>query len=127
MKIKTTELTGPALDWAVAQCKGETFSPLASSRHYFAPSKLWAQGGPIIEKEGIEINKGGPLCLPSESGPDDSCSTVWVATIDLDEGDEMVERARGRTPLEASMRCYVLSMLGEYVDVPDALAPELAA
>ena len=40
--MKTAELTGAALDWAV---------PLAM----FEPSTDWAQGGPIIERERISV------------------------------------------------------------------------
>lgn len=57
--MKTNELIGPALDWAVAKCENETqivqFSSLASSKHYYAPSRKWAQGGPIIEQETIGL------------------------------------------------------------------------
>lgn len=56
MKIKTSELTGAALDWAVAKCEGNTITfaddglPSGQWEMY---SSNWAQGGPIIEREGI--------------------------------------------------------------------------
>lgn len=31
MKIKTSELTGPALDWAVAKCEGIRREPISGS------------------------------------------------------------------------------------------------
>jgi hypothetical protein len=43
MLEKTSELTGRALDWAVAQC--ERFV-----EDVFEPSEHWGDGGPIIER-----------------------------------------------------------------------------
>ncbi len=125
MKIRTSELIGPALDWAVAKCEGDTecvqFSPLASSKHYFAPSKKWSQGGPIIEREGIPIRKHS--------------SGTWYAHMNLGDGEraqwhkhewvtskvQKQVRFDGPTPLIAAMRCYVASKLGDEVDVPEEL------
>jgi hypothetical protein len=49
--MKTSELTGHALDWAAAECAG-----LSHRLHGHIPySTDWAQGGPIIEREGIDL------------------------------------------------------------------------
>jgi len=51
MKLKTNELTGVALDWAVAKCEGVPVeSPDFNLRFISAwcYSTDWAQGGPII-------------------------------------------------------------------------------
>ena len=109
MRVKTSELTGAALDWAVAKCEG--------TEHLFAGHEVgrlhystdWAQGGPIIEWEMIELTRG------TEN------SNGWTATIDLYEGDAMRESCTGPTPLIAAMRCYVASKLGEECDIPDEL------
>lgn len=113
MKIKTAKLTGAALDWAVAKCEGEalvdgclfTKDPDAEQILY-TPSTDWAQGGPIIEREGISV-----IRLHHD----------WEATLDLDEGDAMIEVRTGPTPLIAAMRCYVASRLGDEVGIPDEL------
>ena len=59
MKTKTADLTGPALDWAVASIEGfvQADDP-AWERGYepFAFCTDWSQGGPIIEREGIAID-----------------------------------------------------------------------
>ena len=50
MKVKTNELTGAALDWAVNQieeCCDDPHTPFFSTN--------WSQGGPIIEREKIGI------------------------------------------------------------------------
>jgi hypothetical protein len=70
----------------------------------YSPSTNWAQGGPIIEREG--------LCLWSE-GYD------WEAKIQIGSGEWLTEWAE--TPLVAAMRCYVASKLGDEVDIPEEL------
>ena len=56
--MKTSDLIGPALDWAVAKCEGffggnPPISFTDSNDDFYRPSIDWAQGGPIIEREGI--------------------------------------------------------------------------
>jgi hypothetical protein len=111
MKIKTSELTGTALDWAVAKCGGGGNFPASFKQaHENGMSNYstnWAQGGLIIEREGIDI------CTSTRGG--------WIATLLIDcENDEVV-RGEGETCLIAAMRCYVASELGFKVDVPDEL------
>jgi len=109
MNMKTSELTGAALDWAVAKCEGITIPTDAIIRQVegairsYSPSTDWAQGGPIIERENISVIH------------DECAEEHWVAqTINDIYGD-------GPTPLIAAMRCYVASKLGDEVDVPDEL------
>lgn len=159
MKIKTNELIGPALDWAVAKCEG--YNPgvitveemvqeqLEAERqhanradvleylntvfraactpklcnvdpdgfkavyvvHYggrswpLAFSTDWAQGGPILDRELIDVYTQYPC-----SGP-----VVWYG------------RHKGRikgvgpTALIAAMRCFVSYKLGDAVEVPEEL------
>ena len=111
--MKTNELTGAALDWAVAKCeKPEWLGNQAEVyvlKAGFHPSTDWAQGGPIIEREEIELTRGS------------LDSNEWVATIDLFEGDVMRESQNGETPLIAAMRCYVASKLGDEVELPEGV------
>lgn len=107
MKVKTSELQGAALDWAVAKCEGrDQFFSLNQPTHkehcfsLMAYSTDWAQGGPIIERERIATWGDNPY-WEAEIGQ------VW---------------AKGPTPLIAAMRCYVASKLGDEVEVPDELA-----
>lgn len=48
MKIKTSELIGPVLDWAVSVAEMDTEDGLLPPAY----STDWSQGGPIIEREG---------------------------------------------------------------------------
>lgn len=125
MKIKTSELTGPALDWAVATAEG-ALRPLGNvvvegKRLWievacnpfdrenwdveYTPSTDWAQGGPIIEREGIELKRG--LVTPF----------VWAAFAFRSPRAHCC----GPTPLIAAMRCFVTFKLGVEVDVPKEL------
>ena len=113
--MKTSELTGAALDWAVAKCVGGNirtengvFLNQGDGYEYFTPSTNWSQAGPIIEREKMAIM----LC---ESDGD------WLADL---SGTDKVFTASGPTPLIAAMRCYVVSKLGDEVEVPKELIPE---
>ena len=109
--MKTSELTKAALDWAVSKCAGVTWMAFPGylyqhgEGHY---STDWAQGGPIIEREGIDI------CTSTRGG--------WIATLLVDCEDNKVVRGEGETCLIAAMRCYVASKLGDEVEVPDEMA-----
>lgn len=106
--MKTSELTGHALDWAVAKCVDNAFADFVLAGYAFHPSTNWAQGGPIIEREGMDLNPHG---IDSSNG-----RTHWRAAIQwLDESDF---EAIGPTPLIAAMRCYVASKLGDEVEIP---------
>lgn len=123
--MKTSELIGPALDWAVAKCEGATdfrFDTVATywvtldgkdralSKGWaqsFTPSTDWAQGGPIIERERV--------CIDIDS------SGVWLAWNKQNYEDEPRYMVSGPTPLIAAMRCYVASKLGDDIDVPKEL------
>lgn len=98
--MKTSELTGAALDWAVAKCE---YFPVRDGFDDNCPeySTDWAQGGPILERECIDLQYQG--------GETD----VWAA--DIFNADSMIY---GDTPLIAAMRCYVVSKLGDEVEIP---------
>lgn len=103
--MKTSELTGAALDWAVAIA----FNP-APEWGKWNPSTNWAQGGPIIERERMDIK-----CWDFHSMP-------WKASMWWDDENTAAEiQAFGPTPLIAAMRCYVASKLGDEVEIPDEL------
>jgi hypothetical protein len=124
MKIKTSELTRAALNWAVAKCEewpmgiwyDEDELPMMRDDEVmeWKPSSDWAQGGPIIERMGIGIWKHW-------SSEDGSPLVIWYA----EERDGEHEQS-GDTPLNAAMRCYVASKLGDEVEIPDELS-EMAA
>jgi hypothetical protein len=93
--MKVSELSGMQLDWAVFEAEHGTQTYEFTDA--YRPSSNWAQGGPIIEREGIAIYLYG--------------NSEWNAHIG---GKESV----GLTPLIAAMRCYVASKLGDEIDLP---------
>lgn len=107
--MKTAELTGAALDWAVTKCEGFDHEVTSSEWGMWGWATDWAQGGPIIEREGVDI------CTSTRGG--------WIATLLVDCEDSEVVRGEGETALVAAMRCYVASKLGDEVDVPKELQP----
>jgi hypothetical protein len=111
--MKTSELTGAQLDWAVAKCEGlDPFirggNIYSGAMRWTSPSTDWAQGGPIIEREGISTAYG---LITKGSG-------LWSATNDVWGDNWMIS---GPTPLIAAMRCFVASKLGDGVDIPKEL------
>lgn len=117
--IKTAEAEGPVLDWLAAKCEDfrDDFAIIRvwnnrvtkiipgdyeTSEVYicYSPSANWAQGGPIVEREKITVS--------------DSLD-FWAA------GYNGTLRYFGPTPLIAAMRCFVMSKLGEVVEVPEEL------
>ena len=108
MKIKTHDLSGPALNWAVAKCG---FIPgTAASMFEVRPYATdWSQGGPIIERERI----GLWAYQWDEEGNE---NPGWYAE---DEGGDHVRT--GPTPLIAAMRCFVASKMGDEIEIPDEL------
>lgn len=122
--MKTDDLFGVALDWAVARAgggKGNVRAFLAGYYDYsmYRYSSDWAQGGPIIEQEGIEL-----LCnlTAQEAGRFITGTTAdWRAAV---RPIHRNARSFGPTPLIAAMRCYVRSKLGDEVDIPrEIIAP----
>ena len=107
MKIKTVDLTGAALDWAVARCERHwTFEPDGLDSY----SSDWALAGPIIERECIQLEY--------------RVAVQWIAT--RVEGSSVCEvsvpyNQKGRPQLIAAMRCYVMSQLGDEVEIPEEL------
>lgn len=133
VEVKTCDLEGAALDWAVAMAEGEevivhgigqyrydvrggihcckygcTFGPRSITEEVerYEPSDSWAQGGPLIEKHKLDI--GAPM--ENVTGP-------WNANTEW--GHPM--GTPGPTPLVAACRAIVRAKLGETINVPAEL------
>jgi hypothetical protein len=116
--MKTNDLIGPALDWAVAKAENfpvvivgtNKFRIWKGTKVPFDPSTNWGDGGPIIDRE---------LCSLVRCQTNDE-PEYWEAVAGH-EYDHNSVRGYGPTPLIAAMRCFVASKLGEEVDVPKEL------
>lgn len=115
--VQVKDATGAVLDYMVAKCQG--FESLDSDMwlvrdgisdmplHAYTPSSDWSQGGPIITHKqiGLDQFKGQP-CRAYKRTPARHEHAMFAP-----EGH----------PLIAAMRCYVSSVLGDEVEVPDEL------
>lgn len=123
VEIKTVELNGAALDWAVTKAEvypgempaadilwGKYCSP-------YSPSTDWSYGGPLIDTHKIWLS---PPCF--DPYPDEPYG--WDAEIYDDEGRKVIGHSIGcQTALIAVCRAIVLAKLGETVSVPMELLP----
>ena len=127
MKIRTKDLIGPALDWAVAKAEDnedcrdpyvtrtrdgmETYVKVTTFSGYetdWEPSVDWSQAGPIIEREKITL----------DYDYDGQGLSLWTARKCAFDGT-LLWAESGDSPLIAAMRCFVASRLGDEVDIPE--------
>lgn len=138
--MKVSDLQGAALDAAVARAEGlktvieswMTNPPkpaacwllLPDGRPNFmagpySPSVNWFQGGPILERERITI-----VASSVNGEPVEWSASVGAYTHYIDEQlpfgayYDGEPRGHGPTPLVAAMRAFVVSRLGDEVDLP---------
>lgn len=122
MKIKTSELLGDPLDFAVAKaigapisrrsggmiCDGEVVLMAPCGQKVWSPSTDWSQAGPLIEKFHMDF-----CCEHPE--------TIGAALCD-ENGMYIDNRMMfGKTHLIASCRAIVSAKLGDEVEVPEEL------
>lgn len=112
IEVKVAELSGPALDWAVAQAEGHPVSILGGElldsypedcpcygNGLYEPSADWGQGGPLIDKHRMSFEDG---------------VTDFYAVCAGGEG-------YGPAHLVAACRAIVSAALGDTVQVPSEL------
>lgn len=117
MKIRTKDLTLLQLDYAVAKANGDEsrllfegdsdqgITGMRFDPHHgkWSPSTNWYQAGPIIDQESIDV-----FSIRSGSG--------WCAQTNM-----RVYNAYGDTIIEAALRCFVASRLGDEAEIPEEL------
>ncbi len=123
--MRTSELIDVQLDWAVAKCESLVLgtdpfglSPIIAAPVFlkkYHPSTDWSQGGPILEREKIEIHY---YCNPDEA-------LAQLHEGEYDDDGEFIDDSHhpmtGPTPLIAAMRCLVASKLGDEIEIPEEL------
>lgn len=107
VEVKTADLVGAALDWAVAKAEisPTEIPPNDIWRKYcdpYSPSTEWKYGGPLIDKFRVSIIYSDEVCDPCAWT---DSSAAWHAP----------------TPLIAACRAIVASVLGDTVNVPKEL------
>lgn len=117
MKHKTSELTGALLDAAVAMAEGAVDEAedwffkdtnTVIRKDLYLPSDAWFQGGPIIEREHIDIRwlEADLWCACKAN------DTVFVKMTN------QYPEPGGPTALVASMRAFVASKFGAEIELP---------
>lgn len=127
MKVKTSELKGNALCYAVClielphlvwnetiglhHASDQVVVPSLPSPDCYSPFTSWGMVGPIIEREEISIRVNRPC----------SAGREWEASPSITAKGAGGRWGYGPSPLIAAMRCYVASKLGDTVEIPDEL------
>lgn len=119
--IQVSEATNLQLNWLVAKCAGKrviycgagpsaylAYIPKRSAYKVWRPTTNPIQMWPIIEREGISTVFQGD-------------AHEWVASLWNYNTQDWHMHKTGATPLIAAARCYVMSRLGEEVEVPKEL------
>ncbi|MCD5994172.1 DUF2591 family protein [Pseudomonas sp. CDFA 602] len=148
--VKTADLVGAALDWAVAKLQGLPVAlaapaygngwrvrfDLRTNQEKYSPSTDWSQGGPLINSNQIFLEPPREVHRAFLNEKSGRVSGVWQtyeswhATVSArvrtlppkHEGfPGLVGRGEGDTPLIAACRAIVASVLGETVSVPKEL------
>ena len=147
--IKVSEATGVPLDWMVAKCEDHSvvIESIAEQAERFSALLLVdGQKPPQAAVDAVIANLKPRMKIEGTHGihliPVPNYSTNWA------QGGQIIEREKiatqfwvsenawealikggffasyGPTPLVAAMRCYVVSKLGDEVEVPDELLGE---
>ncbi|WP_432755327.1 DUF2591 domain-containing protein [Pseudomonas sp. WMBT8] len=124
VEVKTKDLSGVALDWAVAKAEGvavvtDPNSPSCRQMvedaeaingwYCYSPSTDWSQGGPLIEKHAVTLT---PFAISFGGSP-----SYWL----VQPWDQNCFPVCGSTPLIAACRAIAASVLGDTVKVPKEL------
>jgi hypothetical protein len=127
--MKTSELSGAGLDWAVAIAEGwqhvtaqdnEGEYPWLAKHgkyqdpKYYRPTSNWMQGGAIIEREKISTWFCDSV-IDAETNEVVRGEAWYAETFEGEHG------LAGQTALIAAMRCYVASKLGNEVEIPEGV------
>ena len=151
--MKTSDLIGPALDWAVAKCEdfdtrnnyrvwitqedGQiTFDCFADDwEHAYEQARDAYPDDHIAAAEPLETYtpstdwaQGGPIIEREKICTSTEHGDPWRARLSraaltFDGRAYSYHHAEGPTPLIAAMRCYVASTLGDEVEIPSELQP----
>jgi hypothetical protein len=131
--VEIANLTGAALDFAVAKCEklviqvdgaSAKCDPCIHSEKYqdlFNPSENWLQGGPIVELEIDNYQRRSSSFYAHRHKRHDIVGSHFN-----DYPSEPESSAYGDTLLIASLRCYAIAKLGKTIEIPEillALAP----
>lgn len=121
IEVKTSELIGPALDWATAKASETKIDDSRGKelridiapglQSPWAPSVNWYQGGPLIDKYRVSF-------VTSGTGPEDDSGNEPIVAL---TSGLNYKAANGKTHLLAACRAIVAENLGPTISVPKEL------
>lgn len=151
MKIKTSELSGASLDWAVAKCE-DMQEGVVRGKGVVKSNGLWTKATETGSQTAYLLRSAHDTWVKQcEDYPWWRGQRIWEPTRNWSQGGSIIERegisleyrscihepelrwsasvadnteeysATAITPLIAAMRCYVASKLGDEVDIPEEL------
>ncbi len=143
MKIKTSEATGPALNWMAVVAEGDLVfrprvgRPVDWNLAYYERGEddRWVVRAQVkdvswfadyVYAPSENWAQGGPIVEREEIGLRRNAPCAkgceWEASPSITAKGAGGKWGYGPTPLIAAMRCFVASKLGDEVDVPEKLA-----
>ena len=105
MRVQTSTLVGPALNFAVAKCLGESLAP--QCWHLYNYTEDREQGGRLFDDRVCQMT----------TERDDKGGVQYRVHVWAFSGSQT-----GPTPMLAALRTIVASHYGESVDMPPVLA-----
>ncbi len=112
--VNVNEANNEALDWLVTRCLGFGMTKAGwvhvQIRRYHKYTTNWALGGPILESHHI-------VTKPHKSQLYGEHIDAWM--YPHKGRDTGYHNGRGPTYLVAGLRCYIISVLGHTVEVPN--------
>lgn len=128
VEVKTADLIGTALDWAVGVTNGWAWGPPHRLYEWdcwrdtegnivgpmpaqaFRPSTSWEHGGPLIDRHDIHFNAV-------------DCTPLGLHGFRAFQKGDLLNSVFGETRLIAACRAIVAANLGNAVQVPAELMP----
>lgn len=135
IEVKTADLIGEALGWAVGMAEGlelelepphygTAWRVFARHRYTvteqakrFNPWEDWAVGGPLIDKHHVQTSFNGSGFSQSPTGQ------YWCAYVCKPSGQQEFPSGGGPNALTAACRAIAQAKLGDTVQVPKELMP----
>lgn len=110
-QMETAELEGVALDWAVSKASGRDHQYVLER---YLQVNWRKEGGykPVYKIKGMELVESELISVKYSNGH-------WIA--EKDDQELTAKSFVGKTLLEAAMRCFVFSVLGDEVEIPKEL------
>lgn len=120
MLVKTDQLTGRVLDWAVGTASGGVWQPPSARNDFW----IWPTDPPRYSKEAPSYTTNWDVSMPIVSNIPGLSYKHWISSTPDGKHEAHINNydgnwvAFGPDMLTAILRCYVMMKLGDTVDIP---------